>query len=214
MAHGNLLRKGVGYMFTFSTTIGADALRWFLSVACAYGKKIRGLDIGAAYLTADQRIPLCCFKPSHADFSGLEMEELAVSRVKLQAIVKEQGAGALKRLQRKLTKNHKERRCWESMRAVHGVPDAGNAFAMRLQGALRADCGMAQCEAGPCTWRKVVYYQEHELAGDLAHVKGSGKQIVEDWLLLRSWTDDLRHIGTDEAIGELEAAIVDPDRGT
>ena len=31
--------------------------------------------------------------------------------------------------------------------------------------------------------------------------------------MLCSWTDDLRYIGTDEAIEELEAAIVDPERG-
>jgi hypothetical protein len=213
IAYGNLLRKGIDYKFTFSTTIGADALRWFLSVACACGKRIRGLDISTAYLTADQRIPLYCFKPSHADFSGLEMEELAVLRVKLLAIVKEQGVGALKRLQRKMNKNHRERKCWELMRAVYGVPDAGNAFAMRLQGVLRVDCGMTQCEVDPCIWWKVVYYQEHELVGDLAHAKGKGSKIVKDWVLLCSWTDDLRYIGTDEAVRELEAAIVDPDRG-
>ena len=58
IAYGNLLRKGIDYKFTFSTTTGADAFRWFLSVACACGKMIRGLDISTVYLTADQRIPL------------------------------------------------------------------------------------------------------------------------------------------------------------
>ena len=57
IAYGNLLSKGIDYKFTFSTTIGADAFRWFLSVACACGKVNGGPDISPVYLTADQRIP-------------------------------------------------------------------------------------------------------------------------------------------------------------
>ena len=41
----------------------------------------------------------------------------------------------------------------------------------------------------------------------------SGSKIVKDGVLLCSWTDGLRYIGTDEAVGELEAAIVVPGRG-
>ena len=211
IAYGNLLRKGVDYKFTFSTTIGADALRWFLSVACACGKRIRGLDISTAYLTADQRIPLFCYKPSHADFSGMSMEELAVLRSQLQEIVKRDGMGALKRLQRKMNKTEQEKKVWQLVRAVYGVPDAGNAFAMRLQGVLRKDCGLVQCEVDPCIWWKVEYYEQSELVGELA--KHKGKEIVKNWVLLCSWTDDLRYIGTDEAIEQLEQAIVDPQRG-
>ena len=51
-------RKGIDYKFTFSTTIGADAFRWFLSVACTCGMMISGLDISTVYLTADQCTPL------------------------------------------------------------------------------------------------------------------------------------------------------------
>ena len=51
-------RKGIDYKFTFSTTIGADAFRWFLSVACTCGMIISGLDISTVYLTADQCTPL------------------------------------------------------------------------------------------------------------------------------------------------------------
>jgi len=58
IAYGNLLSKGIDYKFTFSTTIGADAFRWFLSVACACGMMISGLDSSTVYLTVDQRTPL------------------------------------------------------------------------------------------------------------------------------------------------------------
>ena len=208
IAYGNLLRKGIDFKFTFSTTIGADALRWFLSVACACGKKIRGLDVSTAYLTADQRIPLFCYKPSHADFSGLSIEELAVLRAKLLEIVKKDGVGALKRLQRKLNKTEEERKVWQLVRAVYGVPDAGNAFAMRLQGVLRKDCGLVQCDVEPCIWFKVEYYDQSELLD-----RDKGKEIVKDWVLLCSWTDDLRYFGTDKMLSELEEAIVDPERG-
>ena len=54
IAYGNLLSKGIDYKFTFSTTIGADTFRWFLSVACACGMMISGLDISTVYLTADR----------------------------------------------------------------------------------------------------------------------------------------------------------------
>ena len=90
-------------------------------------------------------------------------------RVKLQAIVERDGIGALKRLQRKLNKNHKERKCWELMRAVYGVPDVDNAFVLRLQWVLRVSCGMAQYEVNPCIWCKGRYYLEHELVGNLGH---------------------------------------------
>ena len=99
------------------------------------------------------------------------------------------------------------------MRVVYGVPDEGNAFVMRMQWVLRVDCGMAQCEVNPCIWWKILCCQEHELVGNLAHAKGKGSKIVKDWVLLCSWTNGLRYIGTDEAVRELEAVVVVPGRG-
>ena len=88
IAYGNLLSKFLGdYGNTFSTTVSADGLRWFMSLACACNKRIKGWDATTGYLQAEQRTPLYAYKPTHADFSGLSYEQIAELRQNLLKMV-------------------------------------------------------------------------------------------------------------------------------
>merc|ERR1712166_282048 len=76
IAYGNMLRKGKHFRDTFATTVSADGLRWFCSLAAACNKRIRGWYARTGYLQSKQRLPLYFYKPTHADYSGRSMEEL------------------------------------------------------------------------------------------------------------------------------------------
>jgi hypothetical protein len=65
IAYGNMLKAGRDYKDTFATTVSADGLRWFYSLACACGKEPRGWDATTGYLQSKQRIPVYAFKPTH-----------------------------------------------------------------------------------------------------------------------------------------------------
>jgi hypothetical protein len=49
IALGNALRQGPDYRGTFAPTVSGGGLRWFLSLACAANKKIRGGDISTMH---------------------------------------------------------------------------------------------------------------------------------------------------------------------
>ena len=54
ICHGNFLSKDAGdYKDTFSTTVSADGLRWFTSLACACNKRIKGWDATCGYLQTE-----------------------------------------------------------------------------------------------------------------------------------------------------------------
>ena len=82
-AMGNLLKEGKDYGDTFATTVSADGLRWFCSLACSSGKVVRGWDATTGYLQSKQRIPVYAYVPSHHEYSSLSFEEIAVLRSKL-----------------------------------------------------------------------------------------------------------------------------------
>ena len=60
--------------------VSGDGIRWFVSLACACRRLIRGWDAVTGYLQADQRIPVYAYLPSHAAFSYLSFEKLAILR--------------------------------------------------------------------------------------------------------------------------------------
>jgi hypothetical protein len=194
IAYGNMLRQGSDFHDTFATTVSADGLRWFCSLACACGKRIRGWDARTGYLQAKQRKPLYAYIPMHAGYSDRSMEELAVLREKLLTMLKTDGEEAFKAFvrQQKPSRRGRPERCWKLNSAVYGVPDAGQAFAMLMQAIHVKKCGMTQTDIDPSIYMRV--YEDAE-----------GK--VEDYIICITWTDDVRYFGTDRAVKEYEEAV-------
>jgi hypothetical protein len=197
---GNLLKAGKDYGDTFSSTVSGDGLRWFCSLAAACNKAIRGWDATTGYLQTKQRIKIYAYLPSHHGYSDLEFEELAIFRRQLLKIKKEQGNKGIKDFSR----NMKKERRWkpefvlELKSSTYGIPDAGQAFAMFMQGLHIKKCGLTQCEVDPAIYYKI----EEEASGK------NNEKIVKNFLIAITWVDDVRYFGTDLFVKEYEENVV------
>ena len=178
-AMGNLLREGKDYGETFASTVSGDGLRWFCSLACASGKEIRGWDATTGYLQTEQRIPVYSYLPSHHGYSDLSYEELATFRERILRMKETDGIEGVKKFSRK---RRRETRTSPSTvlqlkTAVYGIPDAGQAFSMFMQGLHIKKAGMVQCEVDPAIYVKVNY-------------SADGK--VDGFMVAITWVDDVR----------------------
>ena len=200
IAYGQYLRNGIDFTYTFSTTIESETLRWFHSLACACRKVIYGCDAITGYLQSAQRTELYAIKPSHADYLDMTMEELAVLRTKLLDLVKRDGIGALRKLIKEQKASEEYKEVWKLLSAIYGVPDAGHAFTMFVQGILVNDLGITQSEVAPTVYFKYEYYAVGELGPE--HTSST---TVKNWIIICIWTDDFRYFGSDGYIQWFEA---------
>ena len=194
IAMGNMLNKNKGHFHdTWSTAVSAEGIRWFYSLACACARRVRGLDVTTAYLQSNQRTPLYAFKPSHADFSQMSMEELSVLRGQLLKLVDREGPEGLKRLCRRMSNTKGQRSVWELRKAVYGVPDAGNAFAGLMSGTMVEKCKMNRARVDPSIYIRIE--------------EDSNKKVV-DYVIAITWTDDVRYFGTDSGVANYESTML------
>ena len=195
-AMGNLLKAGKDYGDTFSSTVSGDGLRWFCSLAAACNKRIRGWDATTGYLQTKQRIKIYAYLPSNHGFSDMEFEDLAEFRKQLLKIKKEKGVKGIK----EFSKNMKKERRWKPTKVLelksstYGIPDAGQAFAMFMQGLHIKKCGLTQCEVDPAIYFKI----EEQTSGN--NTKGE----VKDFLIAITWVDDVRYFGSEAFVKEYE----------
>ncbi len=157
IAMGNLMKEGRDYGETFSSTVSGDGIRWFFSLAAVCGYEVRGWDATTGYLQAEQRVPVYAYLPSHHGFSNLSYEALGELRMMLLQKVKEEGPESLKRMARDLKKERRDRpkRVLKLKKSIYGIPDAGQAFSMFVQGLHTKGCGLTQSEIDPCIFYKI-----------------------------------------------------------
>ena len=193
-AMGNLLREGKDYGETFASTVSGDGLRWFCSLACASGKEIRGWDATTGYLQTEQRIPVYSYLPSHHGYSDLSYEELATFREKILRMKEIDGIEGVKRFSRKLRRETRSSpsTVLQLKTAVYGIPDAGQAFSMFMQGLHIKKAGMVQCEVDPAIYVKV---------------SNSADGKVDGFMVAITWVDDVRYFGTEEMVQQYESTI-------
>jgi hypothetical protein len=146
IAMGNLMKEGRDYGETFSSTVSGDGIRWFFALAAVCGYEVRGWDATTGYLQVEQRVPIYAYLPSHHGFSNLSFEALAELRTTLLEILKEEGIEGIKRLSRKLKKERRDRpkSVLKLKKSIYGIPDAGQAFSMFIQGLHTKACGLTQ----------------------------------------------------------------------
>ena len=193
-AMGNLLKEGKDYGDTFATTVSADGLRWFCSLACSVGKEVRGWDATTGYLQSKQRIPVYAYVPSHHHFSMLSYEELAVFRQKLIEMVAKEGVVGLRRFSGKMKRESRQfpRVILLLKSSVYGIPDGGQAFAMLMQSVHIKKCGMTQCEMDPSIYVRIDYDDDDK---------------VRNYIIAITWTDDVRYFGTTKAVDRYESTV-------
>jgi len=122
------------------------------------------------------------------------MEELAQLREQLLRMVDEGGVDALADFVRgiKGRRNETPATVWEANKAVYGVPDAGQAFWMLMQDVHINKCGLMQTEVDPSIYIDVEEDDE-------------GK--VKEFILLITFTDDVRYFGTSAREARYEADV-------
>jgi hypothetical protein len=198
-AMGNLLKAGKDYGDTFSSTVSGDGLRWFCSLAAACNKRIRGWDATTGYLQTKQRIKVYAYLPSHHGFSDMEFEALAEFRKQLLKIKKDQGVKGIKDFSKRMKKDRrwKPEKVLELKSSTYGIPDAGQAFAMFMQGLHIKKCGLTQCEVDPS-----IYYKIEESA-----IEKGNESVVKNYLIAITWVDDVRYFGTETFVKEYEEKV-------
>ena len=119
----------------------------------------------------------------------MEFEELAEFRKQLLKIKAEKGMKGVKDFSRNLKKERRWTRdvVLELKKSVYGIPDAGQAFAMFMQGMHIKKCRLTQCEVDPA-----IYYRIEEETNN-----SNEKKVVKDFLIVITWVDDVRYFGTD-----------------
>jgi hypothetical protein len=196
---GNMLKKGRDYGETFSSTISGDGLRWFFSLAVTCGKKIKGWDATTGYLQSEQRIPIYAYLPSHHGFAELSFEELGTLRLHLMEVMKDQGMQGIRDLSKQMKRDRRDRpkTVLKLNKSVYGIPDAGQAFSMFLQGLHKQKCGLlvTQSEMDPCIFFRI------------STDENSNK--VTGYLVAITWVDDCRYFGTDDLVEEYEKVLVE-----
>ena len=121
---GNLLREGVDYQETFSTTVSGSGLCTFYSLAATCEKEVWGWDAVCGYLQSKEQYDVYAFLPSHHDYSSLEYEELAVLRKEFLDLVSKQGVEGLKRFAAKHKRDSRTnpKMVYKCNSSIYGAP--------------------------------------------------------------------------------------------
>ncbi len=126
----------------------------------------------------------------------MEFEELAEFRKQLLKIKKEKGVKGIKEFSRNMKKEKrwKPKIVMELKSSTYGIPDAGQAFAMFMQGLHIKKCGLTQCEVDPAIYFKI----EEQTQGQ------NEKSVVKNFLIAITWVDDVRYFGTEHFVKDYE----------
>ena len=207
-AMGNLLKAGKDYGDTFSATASADGLRWFVSLACACGKLIRGWDATTGYLQTKQRIPAHACLPSHYKWSSMEYEELAVFRQELLNKEKEK-EGSVKEFSRKIKRESRQqpKTVLRINSAVCGIGDAGQAFWMFMQSTHLKQLGMTQSQTDPTIFYKCTCKPSTKNGSSCDEEPEAEERKINGHLFVLTFVDDVRYFGTDELVKEHEEEV-------
>ena len=219
IAFGNMLRAGKDYGETFASTVSADGMRWFFALACSTNMQIYGWDATVGYLQAKLDIPVYAYLPSHHEYSELSFEELAVFREQLLKLVDTEGPDGLKRFitsQRKASRKDPDN-VLELLKSIYGIPSSGNSFAMLVQSTHKDKCGLHQTQTDPSIYIKMVCNDVEGGDKDKRSVECVGKDgtrtmhctdgTVVEFLVIITWTDDVRYFGTENLRLQYEADI-------
>jgi hypothetical protein len=129
----------------------------------------------------------------------MEFEELAEFRKQLLKIKKEKGINGIKEFSRNMKKEKKwkPKVVMELKSSTYGIPDAGQAFAMFMQGLHIKKCGLTQCEVDPAIYFKI----------ETQSVAGKEEARVKEFLIAITWVDDVRYFGTERLVKEYEENV-------
>ena len=158
---------------------------------------MKGWDATTGYLQSEQRVPIYAYLPSHHGFAELSFEALGTLRLHLMTVLKEEGIQGIRELSKQMKRDRRDRpkTVLKLNKSVYGIPDAGQAFSMFIQGLHKQKCGLEQSEMDPCIFYKIV--------------KDVKTDLVKDYLVAITWVDDCRYFGTDDLVAEYEKTLTE-----
>ena len=112
-------------------------------------------------------------------------------------VLKDQGMQGIRDLSKQMKRDRRDRpkTVLKLNKSVYGVPDAGQAFSMFLQGLHKQKCGLTQSEMDPCIFFRIT--------------KDENTNKVTGYLVAITWVDDCRYFGTDDLVEEYEKVLVE-----
>jgi hypothetical protein len=142
-------------------------------------------------------VPIYAYLPSHHGFAELSFEALGTLRLHLMTVLKEQGIQGIRELSKQMKRDRRDRpkTVLKLNKSVYGIPDAGQAFSMFIQGLHKQKCGLTQSEMDPCIFFKIN--------------KDEKTDLVKDYLVAITWVDDCRYFGTDDLVAEYEKVLTE-----
>jgi hypothetical protein len=182
---GNLLREGVDFADTFSTTVSGSGICTFYSLATTCQKEVWGWDAVCGYLQCKEQYDVYAFLPSHQEYSQLEYEELAKLREEFIDLVREKGPEGLKKFAAKHKRDSRTnpKKVLKCNSSIYGGPGAGREFEMLIHAVHTKTCGCTQTQPEPSIFVRIVTDKDDNVVG---------------YLIAAAFTDDLRFFGTDK----------------
>ena len=191
---GNLLREGIDYLDTFSTTISGPGVCTFYSLATTCEKKVHGWDAVCGYLQVKEQNDLYAFLPSHQEYSALTYEEIYLLRKELLQLVEKEGEQGFKSF---VTKQKRESRVNPKQvlrlnSCIYGSPEAGHAFEMLMHSVHTETCGLTQTQPEPSMFVRIIVDDKDRVVG---------------YVIVIAWTDDVRFFGTDRELEQYKKGV-------
>ena len=202
---GNLLREGVDYGETFSTTVSNSGILIFFSLATTCEQEVWGWDAVCGYLQCKEQYDIYAFLPSHHDYSSLEYEEIALLRQQFIQLVKDEGVEGLKKFAREHKRDGRKnpKHVYKCNSSIYGAPSAGHEFEMLMHSVHTKVCGLSQTQPEPSLYCRIVVDNEGTVTG---------------YLIVAIFVDDVRFFGTvpekdkymSEVMGKMKITIEKP----
>ena len=215
---GNLLTPERDFFDTFSSTVTADSIKVFFSMATELGKLVFGGDVKCAYLTGTQQTTIWSHKPSYWDFINMTIEELMEVRKLVVDAHSKGGKSAVRRMSKNMISND---RILLIKRPVYGIPDAGAEFQQTLIHNMVHKLKFKRSVIDGCVYYKTNGVLETTVgpfkSGLTKHVhQGTVDGLPQDrkrsvwvteYIVILSWTDDMPYFGTSQMVEWYEREV-------
>ena len=197
-ARGDQLKAGVDYKETFSATVSASTIQLFFAMGTAFELPFRGGDVGTAYLQGKQRKPVYCYKPSYADLIDLPWDKLAELRQSLLKILRDEGRPGFNRFVKAAKSKGRQKEVWQFMKAVYGIPDAGNEWALERDHKLCKILKFRKSQVDQCIYWKIGTIDENLTFHDRPRLASTFIDKGIEMMVMLSWVDDLPYFSTEK----------------
>jgi hypothetical protein len=191
---GNLLRPGLDFQDSYSTTISSTGITIFYSLATTSQKLIHGWDAICGYLQTKEQFDIYAYLPTHEGYSSLEYEDLGEMRKTFLKIFEEQGMDGIKRFARNHKKQYRANpeRVYKCKASIYGNLSAGAEFEKLMTSVHVQTVGMTQTSPEPSMYVKI---------------KVDENDIITGYVIAIAFVDDVRFFGTDEEVKEYKRLV-------